>query len=140
MKPSLAAGVLLERTIEVDPARTIGFMGEAGRVYATPTLLRDIEETCRDGLLDHLDPGEDTVGTRVELEHSAPTPLGMKVTIRATVAEVRGRLVTLDFVARDSLEEIGRGRHVRFVVDVAKTLARLAAKSAKAANLPEASP
>ena len=131
MKPSLAPGVSFSRRVAVDTARTIGFMGEEGRVYATPALISDIEYTCRDGILAHLDPGEDSVGTRVELDHLAPTLPGMAVEITVTVAEVKGRLVTFDVIARDTLDEIGRGRHVRFVVDTAKTLARLRAKAAR---------
>ena len=65
-------------------------MGEDARVYATPMLVRDIEVTCRELLLEHLDPGEDSVGTRVEIDHLAATLLGMKVTINATLAELKG--------------------------------------------------
>jgi fluoroacetyl-CoA thioesterase len=132
MRPSLAPGLVFERRLVVDETRTIGFMGDAGRVYATPALVRDIEQTCRDGLLQHLDTGEDSVGTRIELDHLAPTLLGMAVDVRATIAEVKGRLVTLEITARDPLDEIARGKHVRFVTDVEKTIARLNAKAAKA--------
>lgn len=132
MKPTLAGGLSFERRFVVDEPRTIGFMGEAGRVYATPALVRDIEQTCRDGLLEHLGAGEDSVGTRVELDHLAPTLLGMAVEIRVTVTEVRGRLVTFEVAARDALEQIARGKHVRFVTEVSKTLERLKAKAAKA--------
>jgi fluoroacetyl-CoA thioesterase len=132
MKSSLVPGLVFERTLAVDERRTIGFMGEEGRVYATPALVEDIEWTCRDGMMPHLDPGEDTVGTRIDLDHLAPTLLGMTATIRATVTEVKGRLVTLAIEARDPLDVIGRGTHTRFVADVAKTYERLKAKAAKA--------
>ncbi len=132
MKPSLAAGLTFERRVAVDEPRTIGFMGEGGRVYSTPSLARDIEQTCRDGLLEHLDPGEDSVGTRIELDHLAPTLLGMAVAISASVFEVKGRLVTFEITARDPLDQIARGKHVRFVTDVQKTVERLKAKAAKA--------
>lgn len=132
MKSSLVPGLTFTRRLVVDTARTIGFMGEEGRVYATPALISDIEYTCRDGILDHLDPGEDSVGTRVELDHLAATLPGMAVQIAVTVAEVKGRQVTFDVVARDPLDEIGRGRHVRFVVDIQKTQDRLRAKAARA--------
>ncbi len=61
-------------------------MGEKARVYATPMLVRDIEIACRNLLLDHLDPGEDSVGTRVELDHLAATLMGMKVELTATIS------------------------------------------------------
>jgi len=132
MKQSLVAGLSTTRTFTVDRERTIDFMGEAARVYATPMLVRDIELACRDFLLDHLDPGENSVGTRVELDHIAPTLLGMTVRIEASVAEVKGRAVTFDVTGSDGIDTICRGRHTRFVVDVKQTEQRLAAKAQKA--------
>jgi predicted thioesterase len=132
MKASLAAGVSTTSKLTVDRDRTIDFMGEKARVYATPMLVRDIELACRDLLLRHLDPGEDSVGTRIELDHLAATLLGMPVELKLTVAEVKGRAVTLEVEGRDSVDLICRGRHHRFVVDVKTTEARLAAKAQKA--------
>ncbi len=133
MKDSLSAGVQTTQRITVDKPRTIGFMGDKARIYATPELVRDIEQTCRDLLLKHLDPGEDSVGARVELDHLAPTLLGMWVEIEAKIVEVKGRKVVFELTARDPVEPICRGRHARFVVEVAATEARLAAKAQKAA-------
>ena len=130
MKPTLRTGIAARRTYTVDAARTIDFMGEEARVYATPLLVRDIEVTCRELLLEHLDPGEDSVGTRVEIDHLAPTLAGMKATIKVTVAEVKGRAVAFEVEGRDDKEAICRGRHMRFVVDVAKTRERLKQKRA----------
>jgi predicted thioesterase len=135
MKPTLAAGVAATREFTVDRERTIDFMGEAARVYATPMLVRDIEMTCRELLLAHLDPGEDSVGTRVELDHTAATLLGMKVRIEAKIAEVKGRAVTFEVSASDGIDSICRCRHGRFVVDVKQTEARLKAKAEKAKAL-----
>ena len=132
MKASLAPGVTSTATITVDRDRTIGFMGEAARVYATPMLVRDFEVTCRELLLQHLDPGEDSVGTRVEIDHLAATLLGMTVEITVKVYEVAGRAVSFEVSARDGFDLVCRGRHHRFVVDLAKTAERLAAKRAKA--------
>jgi predicted thioesterase len=132
MKPSLQAGVEATRTFEIDRTRTIDFMGEKARVYATPMLVRDIENTCRDLLLQHLDAGEDSVGTRVEIDHLAATLLGMAVTLTVRVVEVKGRAVTLEVEGRDTVEPVCRGRHNRFVVDVKTTEQRLAGKAAKA--------
>jgi fluoroacetyl-CoA thioesterase len=132
MKASLAPGATSTRKLTVDRERTIDFMGEKARVYATPMLVRDIEMTARELLLQHLDPGEDSVGTRVEIDHLAATLLGMPVEIKVTVVEINGRSVILDVEGRDSIDQICRGRHHRFVVDVKKTESRLAAKAAKA--------
>ena len=132
MKTSLAPGLSATSKLTVDRDRTIGFMGEKARVYATPMLVRDIELASRELLLQHLDPGEDTVGTRIELDHLAATLLGMPVEIKVTVTEVAGRAVALDFEGRDSVDAICRGKHRRFVVDLATTESRLAAKAKKA--------
>ena len=132
MKTTLAAGIAAKRKYRIDRERTIDFMGEAARVYATPMLVRDIEVTCREFLLEHLDAGEDSVGTRVEIDHLAATLLGMAVEIGVSVAEVKGRLVTFEVTGSDGIDTIVRGRHMRFVVDVQQTEARLAAKAKKA--------
>ena len=132
MKPTLAAGVAATRTLAVDRERTIDFMGEQARVYATPMLVRDIEVACRELLLEHLDAGEDSVGTRVEIDHIGATLLGMTVTLTVKVASVDGRAVVFEVEGRDDVEPIVRGKHARFVVDVAKTAQRVAAKAEKA--------
>lgn len=132
MKPSLVAGLSTTSKLTVDRDRTIGFMGEKARVYATPMLVRDIEMASRELLLQHLDPGEDSVGTRVEIDHLAATLMGMTVELKVTITEVTGRAVTLEVEGRDSVDLICRGKHRRFIVDVKTTEERLAAKAKKA--------
>jgi fluoroacetyl-CoA thioesterase len=132
MKPSLKPGLAHTRSVEVDESRCIGFMGREGMVYATPRMVSDVEYSCRDFLLAHLDAGEDSVGAHVSIDHLAPTPLGLSATIELRVAEVDRRKVVFEFSVKDPFEEVGRGRHVRFVVETAKTRERLAAKRAKA--------
>ncbi|MDA8248137.1 MAG: LysR family transcriptional regulator [Rhodospirillales bacterium] len=134
MKETLRPGISRTETRIVDRSRTIDFMGEDLRIYGTPEVLRDIEFTCRNLLLQHCDPGEDSVGTGADFVHSAATPLGMEVRISVTVTAVEGRRVVLDVVAHDAVEEVARGRHTRFVVDMEKTKQRLRAKIAKAAT------
>ena len=136
MKQSLKPGISLTKRVQIDGERTIGFMGEEGRVYATPFLVRDIEHACRDLLLAHSDAGEDSVGMEVAVRHLAPTLLGMNAEITVRAAEVDGRKVTFDISAKDDIETIASGTHTRFVVDVAKTHERLRAKAAKLAARP----
>ena len=132
MKATLKTGLTDTAKLTVDRERTIDFMGDAARVYATPMLVRDIEIACRNLLLPHLDAGEDSVGTRVEIDHVGATLLGMPVEITVRLAELNGRAAVFDVEGRDSVEPIVRGRHSRFIVDVAKTAQRLAAKAQKA--------
>ena len=132
MKKSLAPGLATRKELTVDEGRCIGFMGKEGMVYATPRMVSDVEYTCRDFLLQHLDPGEDSVGAHVSIDHLAATPMGLKVTIDAKITEIDRRKVTFEFSVHDPVEQVGRGKHVRFVVETAKTRERLAAKRAKA--------
>src|ERR671913_434549 len=132
MKSTLAPGLSVKKEITVDEGRCIGFMGKEGMVYATPRMVSDVEYTCRDFLLEHLDAGEDSVGAHVSIDHLAATPMGLKVVIEAKIVEVDRRKVTFEFTVHDPVEQCGRGKHVRFVVETAKTRERLAAKRAKA--------
>jgi fluoroacetyl-CoA thioesterase len=128
VKPSLAPGAAGERQLIVDIGRCIAFMGPENAVYATPQMVSDVEYSIRNFLLQHLEAGEDSVGTRVVIDHLAATPAGMQVTIRYRVVAVEGRSVRCSFSVHDAVEECGRGEHVRFVVDVEKTRQRLAKK------------
>jgi predicted thioesterase len=135
MKPTLRPGVSRTNRITVDRDRTIVFMGEDARVYATPRLISDIEYTCRDLIMEHADIGEDSVGTKVAIDHLAPALLGSTVEITVQVAAIDGRRITFDVSARDELDEISAGTHGRFVVAVDKTIARLKAKAERRAAL-----
>lgn len=131
MKPSLQVGVSRVNRIVIDKAKTIGFMGEEGRVYATPYLIGDIEMSCRNLILEHADAGEDSVGTEVAIKHLAPTLPGSTVEISVTVTAVEGRKVIFAVTAKDEIDAISSGSHARFVVDKTKTIERLRAKAAK---------
>lgn len=135
MYENLEVGTNEARTFTVQADQTIDFMGEDARVYATPSLVRDIEHTCRDLIHARVPEGEDSVGTIVNIVHMAPTLLGMEVTVDVTIAEIDGRKVVFDVVAKDPLDTICKGRHERFIVDVAKTQERLKAKAAKVAGI-----
>jgi fluoroacetyl-CoA thioesterase len=132
VKSTLQKDLSFSKSVTVDESRCIGFMGKEGMVYATPRMVSDVEYACRDYLLQHLDPGEDSVGAHVSIDHLAATPLGLTVKIEAKIVEVDRRKVTFEFSVHDPVEQAGRGKHVRFVVETAKSRERLAAKRAKA--------
>ena len=131
MKDSLTAGVTAIQKIAIDRDRTIGFMGDEGRVYSTPSMVRDIEYTCHELLNEHLDDGENSVGTHVSVDHIGATVEGDEVEVSITITAVEGRAVSFEATVKDSLEEVGRGVHNRFVVDVQKTYERLTEKRKK---------
>ena len=131
MKENLTAGVAATQKIAIDRDRTIGFMGDEGRVYSTPSMVRDIEYTCHELLNEHLDDGENSVGTHVSVDHIGATVEGDEVEVSVTITAVEGRAVSFEATVKDSLEEVGQGVHNRFVVDVQKTYERLTEKRKK---------
>ena len=133
MKPSLCAGATRVKRLVVDRGRTISFMGDEARTYATPSMILDIEHACRELILEHADPGEDSVGMEVAVKHLAPTLMDMEVEVTVRVTAVEGRKVQFEATVKDPIEQVGSGTHTRFVVDKAKTYERLKAQAAKAA-------
>ena len=131
MKDSLAVGISVTQKFTIDRDRTIGFMGDEGRVYSTPSMVRDIEYTCHELLNEHLDDGENSVGTHVSVDHIGATVEGDEVEVSVTITAVEGRAVSFEATVKDSLEEVGQGVHNRFVVDVQKTYERLTEKRKK---------
>lgn len=125
MTNQLSIGATVIREITVDLARTVDFLGDDLRIYATPELVRDIEQTCLDFLLAHAAPGENSVGLAIDLKHSAATLAGMVVRITATVTAVEGRQVSFKVTASDEVEEICSATHSRFIVNVAKLRGRV---------------
>jgi predicted thioesterase len=129
-EPQVGAGTSAK--IHIDEGRTIDFLGEELRVYATPSFIADIELTCLEFLQTFCEDSESSVGIAVNIAHTGATPLGMDVEIKVTVSEVDGRRVMFDIAASDGIDDIGTGSHGRFVVDVEKLKQRVAAKVAKA--------
>ena len=126
---TLEAGNATERQLIVDKERTISFLGEDLRIYATPRLVDDIEQTCLDYLLTYLDDGENTVGAAVDIRHVGAALLGMSVSIVATITRIEGRSVTFNVEVRDDVELVATAAHTRVVVNVAKLRTRVQAKA-----------
>ena len=131
MKSTLTVGTSTSQRIKIDRKRTIGFMGDDGRVYSTPSMVEDIEYACHRLLQDYLDDSENTVGTHVSVDHVGASLEGDTVEIFAKVTNVEGRVIEMEAVVKDSIEEVGRGKHSRFVVDTAKTIERIKNKREK---------
>ncbi|RZI65329.1 thioesterase family protein [Variovorax guangxiensis] len=127
MKNELSAGATTRRDITVDRRRTVDFLGESLRIYATPELVRDVEETCLDFLLGHVDEGENSVGTAIAVKHGGATLLGQSVRIDARVSALDGRSVTFEFSVHEGDKEVAGGTHSRFVVNVDRLRAKVQA-------------
>ena len=132
MKANLEPGLTRTQTVVVDAPRVTHHMGEHLGVYATPAMMSDIEILCRNFLREFVGPGQESVGTRVDIQHLAATPEGMSVEITAKVVAVDRRAVTFEAVVRDALDVVGRCTHHRFIVDLDRLKERLTAKIAKA--------
>jgi fluoroacetyl-CoA thioesterase len=98
-------------------------------VFATPMMIRAMENAALNAVREFLERGESAVGTSVEVRHLAATPAGHQITATATVTKVDGRRIWFDVSARDETEEIGRGTHERMVVDLKRLGSRLAQKA-----------
>ncbi len=128
MKETLKPGISREVRLTVDNGRAIDFMGEEARVYATPSIVHDLEYACRNFILDHLEEGQDTVGAHVEIDHMKGTPMGEEVVHKVTVDEVDGRSITCSVEVSDRLEVVARARHKRFVVEIDRLKKAIAQK------------
>ena len=128
MELNLQPGVTATERIRVDEGRSVAFMGEAARVYSTPSMVSDLEYACLRLIQKHLDEEQSSVGMHVSVDHLAPTPIGCEVELSVTVSAVDGRKVTLDARVRDAVEVVGTGVHVRCVIDVPRQVRRIEEK------------
>ncbi|MGH3321496.1 MAG: thioesterase family protein [Streptosporangiaceae bacterium] len=128
----LEPGLARELAIVVDESMTAEALGNAGvRVLATPMLVNYFEFACHALVMSKLADGQGTVGSRVDIRHLAATPVGMRVTFRATLIETDGRRLVFRVEADDERERVGQGVHERFVIDMAAFTARVQDKSAR---------
>ena len=97
-------------------------------VFATPYMVALMENAAVNAVQDHLEEGQGTVGTRLDVTHDAATPIGMKVWAEAEVTAVEGKKITLAVRAFDEAGPIGSGTHERFVITVDRFLAKAQAK------------
>ena len=97
-------------------------------VFGTPFLCALMEEAAWKSIAPHLEAGQSTVGTRLDISHDSATPVGMKVWAESEVTQVDGRRIELKVAAYDEKGPIGQGTHQRFIVQDEKFLARAAAK------------
>ncbi len=116
MKP-IPEGTSDEMIIETTPEMAARHMP----VYSTPAMVHDFEGLCLSMLIPYLEPGENSVGYHIDVRHLAPTPIGMKVTIKARVKEVERRKVEFQVEAyNETGAKIGEGKHERRVVDMSR--------------------
>ena len=113
-------GFTKERKIRINSNQTTSFLWEGENVLSTPSLISEIEETCRLLLKEQFIPNSnwDSVGTLVDIRHIAATPVGAKVLLKSKVISVNGRRIMFEVEAFDNLEKIAEGRHERFIINI----------------------
>jgi len=124
LSPALARitpGLTGRAEIVVGPEHTAPFVG-SGRiaVLATPVMINLIEAAALAAIEQLLPAGHQSLGIRLDVGHTAATPVGLRVTATAEVLKAEGRTVTFRVEARDEIEPIGGGTHQRVVVSVAR--------------------
>jgi fluoroacetyl-CoA thioesterase len=128
MKRLPPTGTVGEQKFVVESRHTIEFP-DLPPVLSTPSLIWFLEHASIEALRSVLEPGELSVGTELEIQHLAPTPLGQDVTCRARVVRADGPKVSFQVEARDGHELIARGSHTRMVVRAASFAKRVLAKT-----------
>ena len=111
-----------EREITTNANQTTSFLWQGENVLSTPSMISEMEETCR-LLLKELflkDPDWDSVGTIVNIQHLAATPVGCNIKLKAVVDSVNDRRVMFHVEAFDDIEKIGDGKHERFIINIPK--------------------
>lgn len=107
----------------VHEANTAKSMGSGSlEVFATPALVALMEAAAVNAL--RLEAGESSVGTALEITHSAATPVGMKVWAEAELVEIDRRRLFFEVNAYDEVEKIGSGRHERFIIQKERFLSK----------------
>ena len=126
----LAPGLVGEATLVVEEKYTARHLGSGGvNVLATPIMIALMEEASRHAVEPLLEEGQLTVGASLDVRHLAPTPMGMRVTARAELLAVDGRMLTFRVEAHDEREKVGEGTHVRAIINLDRFLARVKVKT-----------
>jgi fluoroacetyl-CoA thioesterase len=136
MKDTLKVGIKHTHKYVVQEDKTVPYLfpeaetlREMPRVFATGFLVGLMEWACIEAMAPHLEPGEGSVGIRIDLAHTAPTPPGMEVTVEVSCVEVDGRRTVWEIEARDEAEVIGKATHERFTVSWERFNAGVAGKT-----------
>lgn len=117
----LEIGIKGHQEITVTDEMTAKNMGSGVmNVFATPAMLALMEKTAFTSVLPHLNEGCGSVGTKVDIEHIASSPVGMKITCDSELVEIEGRKLIFKLEAYDSNGIIGKGTHERFLVENTK--------------------
>jgi fluoroacetyl-CoA thioesterase len=110
-----------ERKTTVKQSQTTSFLWEGENVFSTPSMISEMEETCRlllkEQFLNNNDEF-DSVGTLVDIKHLAATPVGAEITLNAEIINVGDSRILFKVSAKDKVELIGEGKHERYIINI----------------------
>lgn len=137
MKDTLKPGITHQFSFQIPLGKTVPFLYPEApefqlmpRVLATGFMVGLIEWTCLQAIHPHLDwPLEQTLGTKLDLTHSAATPPGLTVTVRVQLEQVEGRRLVFRVSASDGIDVISEGTHERMVVEAGRFNRKMAEKA-----------
>jgi fluoroacetyl-CoA thioesterase len=140
MKPTLVPGIAYELRFAVTEAKTVPSLYPEGpefqqmpSVFATGCLVGLLEWCCVKAINEHLNwPNAQTLGTHVDVSHSAATPPGLEVVARARLVRVEGRRLVFEVEPHDGIDVISRGTHERFVIERQRFAGKMNAKVSSA--------
>ena len=120
MVKKIVNGAAKERKIIINEGQSTSFLWEGENVFSTPSMISEMEETCRLLLKEEFlqDEEWDSVGTLVNIRHLKATPVGAEIKLKAKVVKVNNRRVTFEVDAVDKIEKIGEGIHERTIINV----------------------
>ena len=123
MKPALAQGATTSISKDVDETMTVPYgrgeyplFADMPKVLATAALVTFIEAACAETLAAHLESDEVSLGTVIDITHSAPTPVGATIRAEVEVVKVEPRSVSFSLTVLDDEDVISLGTHTRAVI------------------------
>lgn len=139
MRDTLKPGIESEFTFRIPESKTVPALypestefQEMPEVFATGFMVGFLEWACIKAINPYLDwPGEQTVGTHIDVSHIAATPIGFEVTAKVKLIEVDGRRLVFEVEAHDGIDLISKGRHERYIINKDKFILKMKEKITK---------
>lgn len=122
----LKEGLKYTSEVIVEPANCASAVGSGGLdVFATPSMVALMENAAMNCVAQYLPEGSTTVGSEINTTHVRPSALGSTIRAVARLVAVEGRKLQFNVEAYDGDDCIGKGTHVRFIVDIERFMAKL---------------
>ena len=125
----IQVGIKGHDEVLVDETNVASAVGSGAMpVFSTPSLAASMERAARESVQPWLDEGQSTVGIRLELDHLAATPIGMRVFTDSELVEVDGRILRFAITARDACGQVAKCVHTRCIINSERFMAKATAK------------